>query len=134
LYNLCERDEYESNLEPVCIEHGLGVMTFFALASGFLTGKYRAPSDAEGKARSGGVKKYVNARGQRILAALDDVAAQYRATPAQVALAWQMARPSVTAPIASATSVAQLAELVGALQLTLDASALARLDHASAPG
>ena len=80
------------------------------------------------------MKKYINARGLRILAALDDVAGRHRATPAQVALAWQMARPSVTAPVASATNVAQLAELMGALELTLDPEALARLDHASAPG
>ena len=134
LYNLCERGDYESSLEPVCVAHGFGVIPYSSLASGFLTGKYRTPSDADGKARGGGVKKYINERGLHILAALDDVAGRYRATPAQAALAWQMARSSVTAPIASATSLAHLNELLGALQLTLDAEALARLDHASAPG
>ena len=133
LYNLYDRAPFEDALEAVCIEHGLGVVNFYALARGFLTGKYRSAADAVKSTRgSGAVEAYLNPRGLRILAALDEVGAVHRATPAQVALAWQMARPGVTAPIASATSPAQLGELVAATRLRLDAASAARLDEASA--
>ncbi len=132
LYNLVERAAYEDALEKVCLEHGLGVINFYALASGFLTGKYRSSADLGKSARGGGAKKYLNAQGLAVLDALDAVAAPLGATPGQVALAWQMARPSITAPIASATSVAQLDELVGAARLVLDAEAMKLIDRASA--
>src|SRR5207248_9883663 len=112
-----ERADYEANLEPVCREHGLGVIPYFSLASGFLTGKYRSESDLNKSARGQGVRKYLNERGFRILAALDQVAAQHHSTPAKVSLAWMMARPGITAPIASATSVGQLNDLVDATEL-----------------
>jgi aryl-alcohol dehydrogenase-like predicted oxidoreductase len=111
----------------------LGVINFYALAAGFLTGKYRAAADAGKSARGAATTaKYLNPRGLRILAALDDAAASCNATPGQIALAWQIARPSITAPIASATSVQQLGELAAAAQLKLDAATIARLDAASA--
>ncbi len=133
-YNLYARSDYEAELEPLCLEQQLGVVSYFALASGFLSGKYRTPADAAKSARGQGVvAKFLNERGLRILAALDDVGARYGASPASVALAWQMARPSITAPIASATSVGQLSELVAATQLHLDAAAIEELDTASGP-
>ena len=132
LYNLVERPAFEAELEAVCVQHGLGVITFFALASGFLSGKYRSEADLAKSARGQGVKKYLNPRGLRVLDALDAVAQRLNATPTQVALAWQIARPSVTAPIASATSLAQLADLVAAARLALDADALRTLNEASA--
>jgi len=103
LYNLYDRSDYETNLEPVCEKYELGVITYFSLASGFLTGKYRSEEDTKTRARGERVKKYLNERGFRIVAALDEVAQRYGVTAAQVALAWLIARPSVTAPIASAT-------------------------------
>src|SRR5579872_7264164 len=106
-YNLCERAGYEAALEPLCLEKKLGVIPYFSLASGFLTGKYRSEADLSKSPRGQGVKKYLNERGFRILAALDQVAQNLHATPGKVALAWLMARPGVTAPIASATSLAQ---------------------------
>jgi len=133
LYNLYDRAPFEDALQALCVEEGLGVINFYALARGFLSGKYRTAADAAKSPRGGAaVSAYLNPRGLRILAALDEVAAASRATAAQVALAWQMARPGITAPIASATSVAQLDELVGAARLELDAAAVARLDEASA--
>ena len=133
LYNLYERAPYEAELEALCTEKGLGVMSYFSLASGFLTGKYRSEADfAKSSARGGGMTKYLNPRGQRILAALDAVAKAQDATAAQVALAWLLARPSVTAAIASATSLAHLEELVAAARLHLDGAAIERLDTASA--
>ncbi|MFL6654748.1 MAG: aldo/keto reductase [Sulfurifustis sp.] len=131
LYNLCER-EYEKTLEPVCRANGLGVIPYFSLASGFLTGKYRAEADLAKSPRGRGLKKYLNERGMRILAALDNVAAEHRATPARVALAWLLARPSVTAPIASATSLEQLTELIEATRLALDRESIELLNQASA--
>jgi len=131
-YNLYDRTEYEETLEPVCIEHALGVLCYFSLASGFLTGKYKSAADAANKARGDFVKKYLNPRGFRIVDALDRVAKRLRAKPAQVALAWLMARPTVTAPIASATSVAQLKELIGATRLELDEASMQLLNRASA--
>jgi aryl-alcohol dehydrogenase-like predicted oxidoreductase len=131
LYNLVEREPYESELEPVCREHGVGVMNFYALASGFLTGKYRSTADLGKSVRGSGAGKYLNARGLGVLGALDAVAGTVGATPAQVALAWQIARPGITAPIASATGPAQLAELVAAAVLRLDTPSIDLIDRAS---
>ncbi len=127
-YNLLVRDQYEGALEELCVKEGLGVIPYFALASGFLTGKYRSEADLRKSARGGRMKDLLNGRGLEILAALDKVAAAHKATPAQVALAWLMARPSVTAPIASATSVAQLKELAPAAGIKLSADDLKTLD------
>ena len=131
LYNLYDRAPYEAELEPLCRARGLGVINFFGLAKGFLTGKYRSEADLGKSPRGAGVKDYLNERGLRILAALDEVAGDLDATPAQVALAWQIARPGLTAPIASATSLAQWRELAGAAALALDAGMVAALDAAS---
>jgi aryl-alcohol dehydrogenase-like predicted oxidoreductase len=131
-YNLYARAGYESELEPLCLKEQIGVVNYYALASGFLTGKYRTPADATKSARGKGVvEKFLNERGLRILAALDDVGRRYSASPASVALAWQIARPSITAPIASATTVDQLNELVAATQLNLDQAAIEQLNAAS---
>ena len=118
-------------LEPVCIENGLGVLSYFSLASGFLTGKYRSADGLANKARGDSVKKYLNERGFRILNALDQVARQLHAKSAQIALAWLMARPTVTAPIASATSLRQLNELIGATKLQLDEASIRFLNQES---
>jgi aryl-alcohol dehydrogenase-like predicted oxidoreductase len=127
-YNLAEKGEYEGRLEDVCQSSGLGVIPYFALASGFLTGKYRRKEDVANRARSGMVSKYLNARGLRLLDALDGVAAPHGAKPAQVALAWLMARPSVTAPIASATSLRQLSEILKSVDLKLSPEDFAALN------
>ena len=132
-YNLYDRAEYEEKLEPVCVENGLGVITYFSLASGFLTGKYRSAVDLSKSPRGERmVKKYLNERGFRILDALDEAAKGVNATPAQIALAWLIARPSVTAPIASATSLDQLNDLISATKLELDEAAIELLNRASA--
>lgn len=131
-YSLIERAEYENNLEPICVKYGLGVINYFPLAGGFLTGKYRSESDAAGKPRARNVTKHLNERGSRILSALDEVAARHHATPAKVALAWVLARPSITAPIASATNLDQLKDLVGAVELKLDRDSIDLLNQASA--
>ncbi len=131
-YNLYERAGYEKDLEPVCLAEGIGVIPYFALASGFLTGKYRSESDLAKGPRGQMVKKYLDERGFRILAALDQVAEKHHSTPGKVAIAWLIARPSITAPIASATSVEQLNDLVDAANLTLDRASIETLDHASA--
>jgi aryl-alcohol dehydrogenase-like predicted oxidoreductase len=131
-FNLYDRAGFERDLQPVALEYGLGVIPFFGLAKGFLSGKYRKLADIEGRPRAAGLKKYFEGdRGARILAALDSVSQPLGATPAQVSLAWIMAQPSIAAPIASVTSVAQLDELMGAARLRLDANALAALDLAS---
>ncbi len=130
-YNLYDRAEYEEKLEPICIENGLGVISYFSLASGFLTGKYRSAADVANKARGDFVKKYLNERGFRILDALDQVAKRLHSTAAQVTLAWLIARPTVTAPIASATSLAQLKQLIGATKLNLDEASMGLLNRAS---
>lgn len=130
-YNLYDRTDYESELAPVCIREGLGVITYSSLAAGFLTGKYRSVEDLSKSARGATVRRYLYERGVRILEALDEVAAQYNSTPAHVALAWLLAHPSVTAPIASATSVAQLNDLLEATKLELDESAMGLLNQAS---
>ncbi len=132
-YNLYDRAGFEGPLQDLCRKESLGVISYFSLASGFLTGKYRSKADLTKSPRGQGVEKYLTPRGLRILAALDEVAADKKAEPAQVALAWLMARPGLTAPIASATSEAQLKTLVGAAALKLDAASIARLDTASAP-
>ncbi len=132
-YNLYDRADFETTLEPFCLEHGIGVINYYSLASGFLSGKYRSEKDLGSSVRGGKVKNYLNPRGLRILAALDQVAERYASTPASVALAWLIARPSITAPIASATTLTQLDALVAATRLHLDAQAIAELDQASAP-
>jgi aryl-alcohol dehydrogenase-like predicted oxidoreductase len=127
-YNLLERASYEGPLEDLCVAEGLGVIPYFALASGFLTGKYRSEADFGKSPRGGGMKRYLTPRGLGVLAALDAVAARHGATPAQIALAWMMARPSVTAPIASATHVDQLKDIAKSAAVTLTAADIATLD------
>ncbi len=134
LFNLLDRAPYEDALQALCVTNEVGVINFYGLAAGFLTGKYRTADDAGKSARGKTtVARYLNERGLRVLAALDTVSARLGATPGQVALAWQMARPGITAPIASATSLAQLHELVAAIHLQLSAEDTALLDEASAP-
>jgi aryl-alcohol dehydrogenase-like predicted oxidoreductase len=133
LYNLYDRADYEANLEPLCQEKGIGVITYFSLAAGFLTGKYRSEDDLSKSPRGRRAKQYLNDRGFRILRALDETAAQLGSTPAQIALAWLISRPSITAPIASATSLEQLADLIEATRLELDAQSIELLNEASAP-
>ena len=130
-YNLYNRAGFESGLQPLCVERHVGVIPYYGLASGFLTGKYRSEADAGKSPRGGGMSKYLNERGFAILDALDAVASERRATPAEVALAWLMAQPGVTAPIASATSVQQVASLARAAELTLTPEDLKQLDQAS---
>jgi len=132
LYNLYDREAYETKLEPLCQEAGLGVITYFSLASGFLSGKYRSDKDVARSARREFVKKYMNDRGFLILKVLDQVAKENNSTPARVALAWLIARPSVTAPIASATNLEQLKDLIEATKLQLDSSTMELLNTASA--
>ncbi|WMT13552.1 aldo/keto reductase [Serratia fonticola] len=131
-YNLYAREGYEQALEAVAQQQGLGVINFFSLASGFLTGKYRSAQDV-GKSQRGDtiVSRYLNPRGFRILAALDLLAEKHQTTPAQISLAWLIARPSITAPIVSATSLTQLDELVSATRLQLAAEDIKTLDEAS---
>ena len=131
-YNLYDRASYETKLEPICQKHALGVIPYFSLASGFLTGKYRSEGDVSKSARAKFVKKYLNDRGYRILQALDQVAGRLHSTPAKVSLAWLLARPSITAPIASATSLDQLKDLIEATELELDSPAIELLNQASA--
>jgi aryl-alcohol dehydrogenase-like predicted oxidoreductase len=132
LYNLYDRADFEKQLEPVCLNEGVGVINYSSLASGFLTGKYRSEKDLSKSPRGKGIKKYLNPRGFRILDTLDQVAKQYSSTPSKVALAWLMARPSVTAPIASASNLNQLNDLVEATKLKLDRSSIELLNQASA--
>ncbi|HYC38649.1 MAG TPA: aldo/keto reductase [Usitatibacter sp.] len=130
--NLFDRATFEAELQPVALEHGLAVIPFFGLAKGFLSGKYRKLEDIEGRPRAAGLKKYFEGdRGTRILDALDSVSSRLGSTPAKVSLAWIMAQPSIAAPIASATSVAQVQELMDAARLELDAAALRELDAVS---
>ena len=132
LYNLYDRAAFEDELEPLCLRERLGVINYYSLAAGFLSGKYRSAADLSQSARAGTVKKYVNERGFRIIDALEQVASQHGSTPARVALAWLIARPSVTAPIASATSPEQLNDLIEATKLQLDQQAIELLNRASA--
>ena len=132
LYNLIDREAYERELELLCRERELGVITYFSLARGFLTGKYQPNKALPQSIRAQGVQdRYMNERGFRILAEVERVASRYHATPAQVALAWIIARPGVTAPIASATSVQQVRELLGAVELKLDDEAITALNKVS---
>jgi aryl-alcohol dehydrogenase-like predicted oxidoreductase len=130
-YNLYDRRDYESSLEPLCRKQGLGVITYYSLGSGFLTGKYRSEKDLSKSIRGQGVRIYLNERGLRILKALDQVAKRFDAAPASVSLAWIMARPGITAPIASATSLEQLNDLIAAVSLELDRDSMKLLNTAS---
>ncbi|MDB5721722.1 MAG: alcohol dehydrogenase [Alphaproteobacteria bacterium] len=130
-YNLLERERYEGELRDVVVRHGLGMASFYSLASGYLTGKYRVRSDLGKSVRGGGVQAYFEGKGPEVLAALDEVAAELGATPAQAALAWTTAQPGVTAPIASATNVDQMAELLAASELRLSRDQIDRIDQAS---
>jgi len=132
-YSLVERTEFEGPLEELCLREKIGVIGYYSLASGFLTGKYRSKADMEGRLRGARVEKYLNDYGFGVVAALDDVAKRYNVKPGQVAIAWLIARPSVTAPIASATNLDQLKELMGAAEITLDAAAIQQIDAASKP-
>jgi aryl-alcohol dehydrogenase-like predicted oxidoreductase len=132
-YNLADRSGFEDGLAQLCQREEIGVITYFSLAKGFLSGKYRSEKDTAGSARGGAVKTYLNRRGLRILDALDAVAAHHKAKPAEVALAWLIARPGVAAPIASATSTEQVESLVRATELTLTTADMAALNEASAP-
>ena len=132
-YSLVERTEFEGPLEELCLREKIGVIGYYSLASGFLTGKYRSKADMEGRLRGARVEKYLNDYGFGVVAALDDVAKRYNVKPGQVAIAWLIARPSVTAPIASATNLEQLKELMGAAEVTLDAAAIQQIDVASKP-
>ncbi|KGI77264.1 aldo/keto reductase [Oleiagrimonas soli] len=131
-YNLMERVEYEDALQTLAVDERIGVISYFALASGFLSGKYRSSDDLGKSARGGSVQKYLNAHGLKVLRAMDDIAAHHDASTVQIALAWLMAKPGITAPIASATSTQQLQELVGAARLKLAAEEIERLDRVSA--
>lgn len=130
-YNLYDRKDFEGELQDLCVEEDIGVITYFSLGCGFLTGKYRTEKDLENRPRAYRVKEMMNDRGMRILAGLDKVAAEYHVTQAQVALAWLLDQPGVTAPIASATNLDQLNELVGAAALELSEDAVRLLDEAS---
>jgi len=131
-YNLYDRKHYEADIEPVALAQRLAVVPYYSLASGFLSGKYRSRDDLAKSARGSRVEKYLDHRGTRILAALDQVAGRHASTPASVALAWLIARPGITAPIASATSVGQLQSLVAAVRLKLDPADIQALNDASA--
>jgi aryl-alcohol dehydrogenase-like predicted oxidoreductase len=133
LYNLYDRAKFETEYEALCVAEKLGVISYYSLASGFLSGKYRSAADADqNKARGGRVKGYLDARGFEILRALDQVAAAHDATQAQVSLAWLMARKAVTAPIVSATNLGQLHDILKAVDLTLTGDDIKALDQASA--
>lgn len=130
-YNLHDRASYDGPLRDLAMQEGMGVVTYFSLASGFLSGKYRSDADLGKSARGGAIERYLTPRGMQILDALDEVAETHNATPAEVALAWLMARPGVTAPIASATRIQQLDSLIRSSQLALTDRDLSRLDQAS---
>lgn len=132
-YNMYSRHKYEAELAPACERLGVGVIPYFGLARGFLSGKYRTEADVSQSPRGKAIQRdYMNERGMRIIEALDDVAKAHKAKCSQVALAWLMSRPTITAPIASATSIAQLRELMAAAELSLDSDSLSLLDAASA--
>jgi aryl-alcohol dehydrogenase-like predicted oxidoreductase len=132
-YNLVERAEFEGPLEELCQKEKVGVIGYYSLASGFLTGKYKSQADTKGRARGRGVEKYMTDHGFGVIKVLEEVAARYEARPGQVALAWLIARPSVTAPIASATNLEQVAELVEAAEIELDEVSIQKIDAASKP-
>ncbi|MFY9969773.1 MAG: aldo/keto reductase [Roseiarcus sp.] len=131
-YNLADRHGFENGLADLCLREDIGVITYFSLAKGFLSGKYRSEEDLTKSPRGGGVKAYLNPRGFRILDALEATAKRHKAKPAEVALAWLIARPAVTAPIASATSIEQVDSLVRATELTLSDTDMAALNEAGA--
>lgn len=133
-YNLMERGLFEGALEDECLKQGIGVIPYYSLASGFLTGKYRSEADVGSAQRGAGVKKYLNPKGMAVLKALDEAAEKNGATLAQVALAWLLQRKSITAPIVSATSLKQLDDVLNSTTLELDPESVAALDKASAPG
>lgn len=130
-YNLFDREEFEREHEKICLENDLGVVTYYSLASGFLTGKYRSEDDLKKSQRGGGIKKFLNDRGYQILDALDEVANKYNVEQASVALAWLMHHPSITAPIASVTNLSQLKSFTAAANLKLTAEDISLLDKAS---
>ena len=130
-YNLIDRADFEQKMQAVCVDNNVGVISYFSLAAGFLTGKYRSEADLTKSARGGMVKKYLNDRGEKVLAALDNVAGATSSTPGRVALAWLLAQPGIAAPIASATTIEQLDDLFAATRLELDAGQLKKLDAAS---
>jgi aryl-alcohol dehydrogenase-like predicted oxidoreductase len=133
LYNLSDRNEFETEFEPICRQEKIGVINYYSLAAGFLTGKYRSAEEGARHPRRGGrLKRYLDARGLRILKTLDEVAARYEATPAQIALAWLIAKPGITAPIVSATSLKQLAEIMKAPGIKLASGDMAALDAVGA--
>ena len=130
-YNLYDREDYEKEIEPICLENKIGVITYYSLASGFLSGKYRSENDLTKSKRGGGIKKYLNERGFKILRALDEVAKTFSTTPSAIAIAWILSRPGITAPISSATSVEQLHELIKATEINLNDAAVELLNKAS---
>ncbi len=130
-YNLYDRQPFEENYQQLCVDNNISVIPYYSLASGFLTGKYRSENDLNKSQRGGGIKKYLDERGFKILSALDDVSKRYNTTPATVSLAWLMAQPTIAAPIASATSMEQVKSLTDAVSLSLDDDALKQLDEAS---
>jgi aryl-alcohol dehydrogenase-like predicted oxidoreductase len=133
LYNLYDRADFEQHLQKLCLDEGVAVINFYSLASGFLTGKYRSAADqAKSPRGKNTIAKYLNPRGMRILKALDQAAAVSGSSPASVAIAWLLTRPGMTSPIVSATSIAQLREVVAGAQLVLEAETIALLDRASA--
>lgn len=131
-YNLYDREDFERNLRPFCLKENLGVIPYYPLAAGFLTGKYRSEADLQGRPRAGTVKNFLNERGYRILKGLDEVASETGSKPATVALAWTMAQPGITAPIASATSLEQLGDILASAALKLSPAQMEKLDQASA--
>lgn len=130
-YNLYDRERYENNLEKLCLKKGLGVLSYFSLAQGFLTGKYRSKSDLHKSPRGPSIERYLDQRGFKILEELDSLSLHYQVSPAVIALAWLIQRKSITAPIVSATSVAQLQELLKSTRLDLTENDVAKLDIAS---
>ncbi|PVD50601.1 alcohol dehydrogenase [Terrimonas sp.] len=130
-YNLYDREKFEKLYQPFCVENNISVISYYSLASGFLTGKYRSEADLAKSKRGGGIKKYLDERGLRILKALDEISAKYNTTPASIALAWLMAQPTIAAPIASATSAEQLKALINAVNIVLDNDAISVLNTAS---
>ncbi|MEI6204944.1 MAG: aldo/keto reductase, partial [Enhydrobacter sp.] len=132
-YNLMERGLFEGELENECLKEGIGVIPYYSLASGFLSGKYRSEADVGDAKRGAGVKKYINPKGMAVLKALDDAARKHNANDTQIALAWLMQRKSITAPIVSATSLQQLKDLIASPGVKLDAADVAAIDKASAP-
>lgn len=131
-YNLYKREVFEKEFEKICLDNHIGVINYYALASGFLTGKYRSEADLGKSQRGGGIKAFMDTRGFNILKALDEVAEQYNSNPASVALAWLIARPSIAAPIASVTNLTQLDDLIKAASLKLNVEDISILDEASA--